>query len=207
MSLVAMRQTIAFIEDFAAGRVSDEAAEDVRAILRRPIRIPSELVKPLTTIGEGPTPPPPPDPACRSRCSGNAQPLLAEQQHLKRAYEAIMSLPPDQFELRPMTIRTERDTARRATGRALLATKNQVVKDVAGADEHRAAAAPSFLAIPETADRAVWEAMFGRHLRRRKSTSPAHRLSHAIAAIKRRWQDVSRQLAPYQAPAPTKVFR
>ena len=39
--LVAMRQTIAFIEDFAAGKVSDEPAEDVRAILRRPIRIPS----------------------------------------------------------------------------------------------------------------------------------------------------------------------
>jgi hypothetical protein len=32
-------------------------------------------------------------------------------------------------------------------------------------------------------------------------------VSHVIAAIKSQWQDVSRQLAPYQAPAPIRVFR
>jgi hypothetical protein len=32
-------------------------------------------------------------------------------------------------------------------------------------------------------------------------------VSHIISEIKRHWQDVSQELAPYQAPPPAKVFR
>ena len=49
-NLVAMRQAIAFIEDFDAGKVTDFTAEVLRKTLRRPILIPSEFVESLTVI-------------------------------------------------------------------------------------------------------------------------------------------------------------
>jgi hypothetical protein len=202
--LVAMRQTIAFIEDLAAGRVSDEPAEDVRAILRRPIRIPSEFVKPLTAIGEGPTPPPPPDPAIEAAARQRSA-LVAEQQHLKRAYEAIMSLPPDQFELKPVSIKADRATTRNAAGRN--SGKEATGSGGCGGGEGDAgSAAPSFLAIPAAAVEHLGSDV-------RKTLEKAHidiagaPVAHVITAIKRQWEDVSQQLAPYQAPAPARVFR
>jgi hypothetical protein len=197
--LVAMRQVLAFIEDFASGKVADDTAEGIRAALRRPIRIPSEFVYPVTVSAEGqPSPPsePPDESAARQRAA-----LLTEQQHLKRAYETIMGLPPDQFELKPMSSKADRKVARNAAAR----TSGKKAPD--GAYELDAAsAAPSFLAISD----AAIERLGGdvqKTLERANIDIGGSRVSHVISEIKRQWQDVSRQLAPYQAPAPTKVFR
>ena len=69
-----------------------------------------------------------------------------------------------------------------------------------------ASAAPSFLAISD----AAIERLGGdvqKTLERANIDIAGSPVSHVISEIKRQWQDVSRQLAPYQAPAPTKVFR
>lgn len=201
--LVAMRQAIAFIEDFAAGKVADDSAEGIRAILRRPIRIPSEFVKSLTAIAESPTPPPPPDPAIDAAARQRSA-LVAEQQHLKRAYEAIMSLPPDQFELRPMKIQADRQIAREAAGRTTLGEDRDGGRVIGEDDED--SILPSLLSIPG----AVIEELGGdvrTTLEKANIDVAGAPVSQAIAAIKRQWQDVSRRLAPYQVPAPARVFR
>jgi len=68
------------------------------------------------------------------------------------------------------------------------------------------AAAPTFLAVPS----AVIERLGGDVQRTLKNASIdiAHApVSEVVASIKRQWQEVSRQLAPYQVPTPSAVFR
>jgi len=201
--LVAMRQVIAFIEDFAADKVADTSVEGIRATLRRPIRIPNEFVNPVTVRADGPPslPPaePPDDSAARQRDA-----LIAEQGHLKRAYEAIMSLPPDQFELRPMKIQAARQVAREAAGRTAIGEDRDGGR-VFGEDDEDGTP-PALLSIPG----AVIEKLGGdvRTTLKKANIDVADApVSQAIAAIKRQWQDVSRRLAPYQVPAPARVFR
>ena len=201
--LVAMRQAIAFIEDFAAGKIADHSVEGIRTTLRRPIRIPDEFVNPLATSVDSPPslPPsePPDDSAVRRRDA-----LMAEQRHLKRAYEAIMSLPPGQFELRPMSIRADRNTARAAAVR----TSEREVPDDAGSTGETGTnnAAPSFLGIPKTVIEHLGSDV-RKTLQKANIDIAVAPVSHVITAIKKQWQDVSRQLAPYQVPSPAKVFR
>ena len=131
---------------------------------------------------------------------------MTEQQHFKRAYETIMSLPPDRFELKPMSSKADRKVARNAAaGR----TSGKKVPDGGACGYEigtRQARLPRSLPFP-TQPLNDWAAMSRRHSRGRTSISPAAPVSHVISEIKRQWQDVSRQLAPYQVPAPTKVFR
>jgi len=76
-----------------------------------------------------------------------------------------------------------------------------------GADEMDAAsAAPSFLAISDAAIKRLGSDV-QKSLERAKIDIAGMPVSYVISQIKREWQDVSQQLAPYQAPAPTKVFR
>ena len=149
------------------------------------------------------TPPPPPDPAIEAAARQRTA-LMAEQQHLKRAYETIMGLPPDQFELKPVRIKADRKPARNVAGRGSGKEASGGADSTAGADA--VSATPPSLPFRKRPLN-VWAATFGRHSRRRISTSPDAPVSHVIAGIKRQWQDVSQQLAPYQAPAPAKVFR
>jgi hypothetical protein len=200
--LVAMRQVIAFIEDFASGKAAHATTETIREVLRRPIRIPSEFVYQVAASAEGqPSPPsePPDESVARQRAA-----LLAEQQHFKRAYEMIMSLPPDQFEMKPVSSKADGKVARNSSQST--SAKETPGRGGCAYEMAAASAAPSFLAISD----AAIERLGGdvqKTLERANIDIGGSRVSHVISEIKRQWQDVSRQLAPYQAPAPTKVFR
>jgi len=196
-NLVAMRQAIAFIEDFDAGKVTDFTAEVLRKTLRRPIRIPSEFVESLTVIPDRHQSPPPPDPAIEA-AAGQRAVLMAEQGHLKSAYEAIMGLPPGQFELTPMSDQKPTgETAGPRSGKDGVGSSGSSDTD---------SAPPTFLAVPKAAIERLGGDV-------RKTLEEANidiegaSVFHVITAIKRQWQDVSRQLAPYQVPAPAKVLR
>jgi hypothetical protein len=201
--LVAMRQAIAFIEDFAAGKVTDVTAEGIRTTLRRPIRIPSEFVKSLTVNPDSPQLRPSPDPAADPAAQQRTV-LMADQRNLKSAYETIMGLPPDQFELRPVSVKADRITARNAAGRS--SAKKVSGGAGSGSFADAVSAAPTFLAVPQ----AAIERLGGdvrQTLEKANIDFAGAPVSHVITAIKRQWQDVSRRLAPYQVPAPAKVFR
>jgi hypothetical protein len=201
--LVAMRQTIAFIEDFAAGKVIDDTAKGIGKTLRRPIRIPSEFVKSLTLNTDRPQLPPALDPSIEAAARQRTA-LMAEQQHLKTAYDTIMGLPPDQFELKPVSGKVDREAVRNATVRSSGKVESGGGGSVSAGDA--VSAAPTFLAIPKAAIE-----RFGGDVRKTLEKAnidvASASVSHVITAIKRQWQDVSQQLAPYQVPAPAKVFR
>ncbi len=196
--LVATRQVIAFIEDVASGRRADRTAGATSAVLRLPIRIPTEFVYPVTPREEVPPSPPSdaPDESARQHAA-----LLAEQQHFKRAYEMIMSLPPDQFEMRPVSRKADgHDAADNASG------KETPGRGGCAYEMDAPSATPSFLAIPDAAIEQLGVDV-KKTLERAKIDIAGAPVSHVISKIKRQWQDVSQQLAPYQAPVPTKVFR
>lgn len=194
--LVAMRQVIAFIEDVASGNLASATGGITRAVLRRPIRIPSEFVAARAEVQPSPPSEPPDESAARQYAA-----LLAEQQHFKRAYEMIMSLPPDQFEMRPVSSKVdghnavESDSGKETPGRGGCAYEMDA-----------ASATPSFLAIPDAAIERLG-ADVKKTLQRAKIDIAGAPVSHVISMIKSQWQDVSQQLAPYQAPAPSRVFR
>lgn len=186
--LVAMRQVIAFIEDVASGEIAHGAAGATRAALRRPIRIPGEFLYPVTASVENqppPTPEPPDDSSARQYKS-----LLADQQHFKRAYEMIMSLPPDQFEMK-----SESAPSREVPGCGGQAYETDATS-----------APPSFLALPDAAIERLG-ADVKQTLENAKIDFGSAPVSHVISQIKRQWQKVSEQLASYQAPAPARIFR
>lgn len=201
--LVAMRQAIAFVEDFAAGKVNDTTAEGIRTTLRRPIRIPSEFVKSLTAVANSPPSPPAPDPAAEVAARQRAA-LMDEQRHLKNAYEAIMGLPPEQFELTPANVKADRKPLRNATS----GSSGEGVSGGGGAGgvADGASAPPTFVAVPKAAIERLG-ADVRQTLEKANIDIAGAPVSRVITAIKTRWQDVSRQLAPYQVPAPAKVFR
>jgi hypothetical protein len=201
--LVSMRQTAAFLEDFASGKITDVTAKGIRATLRRPIRIPSEFVKSLTIKPDRPPPPPVPDPAGEAAAHQRTA-LMAEQQHLKTTYETIMGLPPDQFELRPASVKADRKPVRNAAGRS--AGKEVSGGAGFGSSSEAVSATPTFLAIPKAAIERLGSDV-RKTLEKANIDVAGAPVSHVISGIKRRWQDVSQQLAPYQVPAPAKVFR
>jgi len=195
--LVAMRQVIALIEDVASDKVADNATGVTRAVLRRPILIPSEFVNPVMASAEIQPSPPSDEPAVRQHVG-----LLAKQQHFKRAYEMIMSLPPNEFEMKPVNTKAVGKVARTAPESASgKQTSGPCDYEMAGAS-----ATPSFLAISEAASERLGVDV-KKTLEEAKIDVGGAPVSHVISQIKRQWHDVSEQLAPYQAPAPTKVFR
>jgi hypothetical protein len=210
-ALVSMRQTIAFLEDFAAGKMIAVTTEGVRTSLRRPVRIPSEFVKPLPVNPEPPEQPSVTDPQARQRAD-----LATEQQHLKRAYEVIMALQPGELELKPSRLAAGRPTmiathtyerssgTEASFGERLLALFDRRAESGTATDA--VAATPTVLAIPHAAiERLGWDVR--NTLEKANIDVAGTSVPEVIAAIKREWQDVSRQLAPYQVPAPAKIFR
>jgi hypothetical protein len=193
--LVAMRQTIAFLDDFAVGTVTDITLEGIPTTLRRPIRIPSEFVKSLTVNPDPAQPRPAPDPAANSAAQQRTA-LMAQQSHLQTAYETIMSLQPDQFELKPL---------RTNAGRPLVAA-HESAKEVPSRVVDMVNASPTFLAISQAAVERLGDDV-RQTLEKAYIDLSGSSVSDVIMAIKRQWQEVSRQLAPFQVPMPAKVFR
>jgi hypothetical protein len=199
--LVAMRRAIAFLEDFTANPEMDVSLAAIVMKLQRPVRIPGDLVK---AIGENlprispsvPTEATPP-PLNRQQAA-----MLLEQRNLKSAYEAIMRLPPSEFELRPIGIKEDGSAATKS------ADRRRVEKAPAEADAGSTTESASLTSLGisraalERLDSDVRKTL--EHARINVAGAP---VSHVVSAIKRRWQDVSRQLAPSQIPAPARVFR
>ena|ERR1051325_957442 len=199
-NLVAMRQVVAFVEDFAAGTVTDVTAEGILATLRRPIRIPSEFLMTLTINRDLAPPRPAPD-AAADAAARQRTVLMAQQNHLKRAYETIMRLEPDQFELKPL-----RSNADRPVGSTPESSRAASAKAESDRGADGTSGAPTFLAIPQAVIDRLGDDVRGT-LEKAYIDFSGVPVSDVITAIKRHWQEVSRQLAPYQVPQPAKVFR
>jgi hypothetical protein len=90
---------------------------------------------------------------------------MAEQGHLKSTYEAIMGLPPDQFELKPMSDQKPTSGAtgprsgkevsggpmsdQKATGEAAGPSSGKEVSDGVASSGSSVSAPPTFLAVPK----------------------------------------------------------
>jgi len=215
--LVTMRQAVAFLEALAAERLTNFTAAGIRAALQRPIRIPKLFVDALKISASVTPPPPPPNPESdavdRQRAS-----LLTEQQALQSAYETIMALQPHEFAIKTSTFRAARplssvseaepaafrEPARHTeTSNPYSSTEDG---EKLGHSTEATAAAPTFLAVSPSAIERLGAGV--QRILENASIDIANApVSHVIASIKRQWQDVSRQLAPYQVPAPSSVFR
>ncbi len=198
-SLVEMRQAIAFLDDVAKRTVTDVTAEGISATLRRPIQIPSVFVKSLTVNPDPAQRRPEPDPA-DDTAARQLTALLAQQSHLQTAYETIMSLQPNQLELKTLRSKAAQPVATspesdRASGRL-----------GSGLSTPPPNAANTFLAVSQSAiDRLGSDVRDS--LEKAYIDLAGSSVSDVIAAIKNQWQEVSQQLAPYQVPSPAKVFR
>jgi hypothetical protein len=199
-SLVAVRQMIAFAEDFDAGTLTDFTPESIRNSLRRPIRIPQEFVKPQASSA-APTPvPTQPDSATLAAAAQRTR-LMAEQKNLKAAYHLIMSLQPQQFARKPSGIAADRSVPK-VQKSPKGATKGEKSVGVNGTASARAVT----LTLPRQVS-----TQFGTNVQRaleQASVDPTSApVVHVLAVIKKQWEDVSGQLAPFQIPSAAKVFR
>src|SRR5262249_26971959 len=99
--LVSMRQSAAFLDDFAAGKLANLKPEDVKRLLARPIAIPQVFLDALTVSANVRRT----ELAARRVSSGTPDPyklaaLQADERVVESLYEYVMSLQPHQFELR-----------------------------------------------------------------------------------------------------------
>lgn len=92
--LVAMRQSVAFIETITGRNYQTPSSEDVKATLLRPIVVPSAFLK-----MQPPQPPPEPLPSGDSDEVKKRKALQKEYDSLKAAYVTLMSLRPDELQM------------------------------------------------------------------------------------------------------------
>jgi hypothetical protein len=198
--LATERQATAFLEGLASGDASSFAAADIRDAFRRPLRISKIFVDALKPPAESPPPPAPPD-SGKTAAEKQRATLVADQQSLQSAYETIMSLHPHEFELQSIPAQTSHQLpiphAEPTSPRMLT---REAGASPAGASVPRAlAVSPKIIerlgaAVQETLEKSAINI----------ANTP---VSDVVASIKREWQNVSRQLAPYQIPAPLPVVR
>ncbi len=200
--LATMRQAIAFLEDFAADDMTKVTTASLTASLQRPIRIPKIFVDALKAAPKPPSTTPPPPPPSTGSETGK---LVTEQQALQSAYETIMSLQPQQFALKPLTSRaTPATPASQAAEPATRMAGGEASS--APLSETATPSAPVALTVPST----VIERL-GTDVRKTLENASIDvvntPVANAVAAIRKQWQSVTKQLAPYQIPASAPVFR
>src|SRR5262245_6563903 len=200
--MVAMRQSIAFLEDFAAGEVSDFSADALRARLRRPIPVPQELVDALKTKERRPPTPPTTDPDNDS--GRRLADLVERERHLRTAYEAITQLEPGRFEMKPLHLPSDHPTI--ASSAMVREATHETAKREVPKGGEAMVSAPAFLAVPREAIERLGDAV---QATLQKASIDVYRsqVPNVVTAIKREWQHVSGALAPYQIPSPANVFR
>jgi len=206
-NLVTMRQAIAFLEDFAVGSVTDFTPTGLKTALQRAIKISKVFVDALKGPASAP-PPLPPNPAADAAGLQRAS-LLADQHALQSAYETIMALQPQEYELKPSTIQATRQSAAAPTlhepaSHTAAVADPQALRPVDSSEG--AAATPTILAVSPGAMNRL-DTGVRRTLANDSIDIANSPVSQVIASVKRRWQDVSKQLAPYQVPAASPVFR
>jgi hypothetical protein len=195
--LATQRQAIAFLEDFTAGNITTFTAAALQAVFQRPIRIPKLFVDALQPPSQS-TPPPPPPPDGSSDRERAA--LVAQQQALRTAYARILSLQPHEFELKALPAR----------GPVIAAPRAAADVPARGPGEPSASSAVASAPQALTVSAKVVESLPAqvRGTLQKFSIDVANTpVPSVIASIRKHWQTVSQQLAPYQIPAAAGVFR
>ena len=206
--LATMRQTIAFLEDFADGDVPAFTASAIQAAFRRPIRIPKQFVDALQAAPQTTPIPPPPSSPDQTASDAQRANLLADQRALQSAYEAIMALQPHEFEIRPIPVQDQR-----AVHRPEAAPQATTPAETLGA--YRGSAAQSTSSAASVPMALTVSSRFverlGPEVRNTLDKSAIDianaPVSNVVAAIRKQWQNVSGQLASSQIPAAAPVFR
>lgn len=190
-AMTAMRQTMAFLEDFVAG-ISPLTAEEIRRRLNRPLQVPEEFILKENTSSESPDVPdqPPEDPE-----KARLEALMKEQAALQGAYDALLRIHPSQLQI--ATVRKSDTAATR---------KPKVTETRALEDEVLQHATMSLVAVPQRTlsalDQSV-RSLIERELPDRADVS----LPNVVDIVKRRWLDVSHEIEPYKMPLPAKTYR
>ena len=189
--LTTMRQAIAFLEDFAAGNITTFTAAALQAAFKKPIRIPKLFVDALQPPQQSPPPPPPPPGLDAGSSARERAALVAHQQALRSAYERILSLQPQEFELKTLPARGP-------------VTAAPHIAAPVPAPEHGEPSVPSVVAsapLALTVSTTVVESLPAqvRSTLQKFSIDVANTpVPSVIASIRKHWQTVSQQLAPYQ---------
>ena len=197
-----MRQAIAFLEDFAAGSVADFSPDSLKTDFQRPIRIPKTFVDALKAAPpRSPSPSPTPPSSARSETGA----LVAEQQALQSAYEAIMSLQPQQFALKTLPVHATPIVAASHLPEpaAHISPREASSLPVSATGTPSAPLAPT---VPSTVIERLGTEV-NKTLERASIDVVNTPVSSVVAAIRKQWQKVTKELVPYQIPASAPVFR
>ena len=191
-ALAAMLRAIAFLEDFAAGRVTPLTHDEIRNRLGRPMKIPQVfLLKADPGRGAPPPSPPPPDPEIARRAE-----VLKHQAALQGAYETLMRLHPSQLEIRAAS----RTTTPPPDPRECPPPGTTLDR------EGSLTGVPRVLGIPARTLHAldpVVRATIDAELPDASTTS----MPNIVDVVKRKWIEVSREVEPYKVPAPARTYR
>lgn len=204
--LATVRQAIAFLEDFAAGNVTAFTAAALRAAFQRPIRIPKLFVDALNAALKSTPPPPPPSDAGASAAEKQRAALLSDQQALQSAYETIMSLQPHEFELKQIPSAARRALPGPPPAQPVASIETHNVRELAAQATSAVASVPIGLTVPNVViDRLG--TVVRETLEKASIDITGAPVSNVVTSIRKQWQNVSRQLAPYQIPTAAPVFR
>ena len=189
-AMTAMRQSIAFLEDFVAC-ISPLSRDEIRNRLNRPLQVPEEFILKESAHSPAPTPTDPPEDPAKARLEA----LAKEQAALQGAYDAVLRVHPSQLQIA---------TDRKAD--AASAKKGRVVE--ARGVEMQTVLQPttSFVAIPQRTLSALDDsvrALIARELPERADAS----LPNVVDVVKRRWLEISHEIEPYKMPLPARIYR
>ncbi|MEU7141952.1 hypothetical protein ABZ942_21045 [Nocardia sp. NPDC046473] len=179
-AITSMRQVIAFIADFAAGRTDPLTIDRIHTLLDRPVRIPEEFF-----------PRPGGDPRLAAAKPGpdaaevRLATLTTEQAAFQQAYELLMSARPDQL----------------AVHSAAPAQQQRV------ADEHEdATGVPSVVGLA-AATLTAMDPVVREHLQAEMSDVAAASVQDILGVLKRRMLALAREVEPSRLPRPAHVYR
>ncbi|WP_433521298.1 hypothetical protein ACQPZ2_28640 [Nocardia pseudovaccinii] len=184
-AITAMRQVVAFIADFVAGRADPLSVDRIRALLERPVRIPEEFFP-----RKAPDPQLAAAPAPDSQVIRRAA-LATEQAAFQQAYDTLMAARPSQLAIhRPLVVEDP----------VVHATQDQ---EQAFA---RASAVPSVLGVaPETIE--SMNSVVQEHLRVELGDAATASVQDILDVVKRRWLTLAREVEPSRVPKPARVYR
>jgi hypothetical protein len=190
LRLVSLRQTIHFVERFAAGDYQDVSAASLKTNLNRPVKIPEGLLPPKRALTRGSGEPGGSGEEERQR----ADALRAEAKRLEAAYEALMSFGGDDLEMVEIA---QAPAAPERTRRA---------QDVADPVPSNDRGPRALLTLSQATERKLSNDIKDA-IRRTDLDIRTTELSRMVAKVKERWVTVSKELEPYSMPRPIALYQ
>ncbi|PXX58757.1 hypothetical protein DFR70_11392 [Nocardia tenerifensis] len=187
-SITVMRQVIAFVADFVAGRADPLTIDRIHTLLDRPVRIPEEFF-----------PRPGGDPQVRAKKSepdaGAARlaELSTEQAAFQRAYDLVMTARPNQ-----LAIHTD--------AQANSAADEQEQSHALTEERERSTAVPSVIGLTSAA-LAAMDPVVRDHLAAELSDVATASVPDILGVLKRRRSALAREVEPSRLPRPAQVYR